>query len=238
MLLSCKKQGKNPFTGYPDPASIPDSIALKLELEYPKSENLLPLEAFTGMYITEFLEVKIWNDFPEDKSVCNSKINVYNGDQVIDSLNFSKIDPVGSYFGLYMYKELVYGHLILAKFGDYEGFTIFVNPNGKISSSIGGQPFLDKNAGLIFSNFYSDLNGFSVYDLAQEKEIANFQNLDKEPFGFFVMGDLYYIAMLDFQSTKIEIYRIDLLNGKLLDCDVKVADLKGHELEFLFQPAD
>ena len=145
LVSSCKKQGKNPFAHCPDNPQVTDSVLAKLNIEFPEATHKIPFETYTGMYFNEFMEVKIWNEMEESSSVCESKIVVMQGDQLLDSLIFSKIDPIGSFYGVYLYKELVLNHLLITKYGDYDGSSIFINQDGKIFKTIGGHMFIDQS---------------------------------------------------------------------------------------------
>lgn len=238
LVSSCKKQGKNPFAHCPDNSQMNDSVLAKLNIEFPEATHKIPFETFTGMYFNEFMEVKIWNEMEELSSVCQSRLLVMQGDKVLDSLNFSNIDPVGFYYGLYLYKELVFNHLLLSKFGDYEGLSIFVNQEGKIFKILGGYMFIDQSNGLVFSNYMSDLNGFSVFDLTLNQEVVRFDNIDLEPLGFYKIDNQYFVSLIDVANQKLIVKSIDLINKKMNLSDLQFSDLKGQELEFLFQPAD
>ncbi len=98
LVSSCKKQGKNPFAHSPDNPQVTDSVLAKLNIEFTEATHKIPFETYTGMYFNEFMEVKIWNEMEESSSVCESKIVVMQGDQLLDSIIFSKIDPVGSFY--------------------------------------------------------------------------------------------------------------------------------------------
>lgn len=237
-VLSCKKQGKNPFANCRNNPKVTDSVLAKLDVEYPEATHKIPFETYTGMYFNEFMEVKIWNEMVQSSSVCESKIFVMQGDQLLDSIIFSKIDPVGSIYGVYLYKELVLNHLLLTKYGDYDGSSIFINQDGKIFQTIGGYMFLDQSNGLVFSDYYSDISGFSIYDLNLDQEIAKFPDLEDEPIGFYKVNGQYYVSLIDVQNQKIMIKSVDLSNKKLVPSDLQISDVKGEELEFLFQPTD
>ncbi len=98
--------------------------------------------------------------------------------------------------------------------------------------------FIDQSNGLVFSDYYSDISGFSIFDLNLDQEIAKFPDLEDEPIGFYKVNGQYYVSFIDVQNQKIMIKSVDLSNKKLVPSDLQISDVKGEELEFLFQPTD
>ena len=114
--------------------------------------------------------------------LCHAMIRVLKDKQSIDSLVYKEIDPVGSNYGLSVYPELFEGHLVIAKFGGYDGRTIIINSKGKLFDFPGGIIFPDITSGLLFSFYYSDLGRLSVFDLKTDCLLFSSEDLDDKPY--------------------------------------------------------
>ena len=89
-------------------------------------------------------------DYIKSKFYCYAEIRIYKNKIMIDSLVFDDIEPVGGHYGLLVYPSLIMNHLIISKYGDYDGRTIIINDQGQIFSTIGGSVSIDYQSGFLF----------------------------------------------------------------------------------------
>ena len=116
---------------------------------------------------------------------CKAEIEIFKNGIKIDSIYFSEIEPVGGHCGLLVYNEVQQNHIIISKFGDYDGQTIIINARGEKFNTIGGYVSIDYKSGLLFSIYDSDMAGFSVFDLNHDKEVFKMTDIDDRPLVFF-----------------------------------------------------
>jgi hypothetical protein len=166
-------------------------------------------------------------------SYCNAEILIYRNDILIDSLIYKNIEPVGSDYGLKVYDELFYDCLIISKFGDYEGETIIINKKGKIHKSIGGVISIDKEKGLLFSEFVSDLTGFSVFDIKNFKELISMTEIEERPIEFYKDEDRYFFKAINDETEKISFWEIQFDLERIMIVDMEVELLKDKKLKNL-----
>ena len=124
--------------------------------------------------------------------LCHAMIRVIKNKQSIDSLVYKEIDPVGSNYGLLVYPELFQDHLVMSKFGDYDGRTIIINSKGKLFDFPGGIIIPDITSGLLFSFYYSDLGRVSVFDLKTDCLVFSTEDLDDRPYLMYRNNDGRY----------------------------------------------
>ena len=123
---------------------------------------------------------------------CKSKLVTSHAGSLIDSISFTP-EPVGGSYGISR-PERIGNNLIFTKHGDYDGRTIIVNEQGKISSVAGGACFYDPSSNLLFSLYDSDLNGLSVFDLSKQSTALEMTGIDISPYSFHKdFGERYFI---------------------------------------------
>ncbi|MDO8998538.1 MAG: hypothetical protein Q7W45_02155 [Bacteroidota bacterium] len=166
-------------------------------------------------------------------SYCNAEILIYQNEILIDSLIYKNIEPVGGDYGLKVYDELFYDCLIISKFGDYEGETIIINKKGKIHKSIGGAISIDKEKGLLFSEFVSDLTGFSVFDMKNFKELISMTEIEERPIEFYKDGDRYFFKAINDETENISFWEIEFDLERIMVVDFEVELVKDKKLNQL-----
>lgn len=164
---------------------------------------------------------------------CIAQIMIYRNSILIDSLIFKNIEPVGGEYGLKVYDEIYYDCLIISKFGDYEGETIIINNKGQIHKSIGGVISIDKEEGLLFSEFDSDLTGFSVFDIKNCKELISMTEIEDRPIDFCKDGDRYFFQAINDETEKLSIWEIELNLKRIMVVDPEVQLLNNKKLKKL-----
>ena len=166
-------------------------------------------------------------------SYCNAEILIYQNDILIDSLIYKNIEPVGGDYGLKVYDELFYDCLIISKFGDYEGETIIINKKGKIHKSIGGVISIDNEKGLLFSEFVSDLTGFSVFDIKNFKELISMSEIEERPIDFYKDGERYFFKAINDETENISFWEIEFDLERIMVVDFEVELMQDKKLKKL-----
>ena len=129
----------------------------------------------------------------------------------IDSIIFNEIEAVGGQYGLLAYSGLIKNHIIISKYGDYDGETIIINAKGEKFITMGGYSFIDNTSGLLFSILDSDLSGFSVFDLNKDKEIFKKVDIDDRPQKFYkTSNNEYLFQRLMIKPRKLLFGRLNL----------------------------
>jgi hypothetical protein len=163
---------------------------------------------------------------------CRARIEIFKSGKKIDSIEFSDIEPVGGHYGLLVYNEIIKDHIIISKFGDYDGQTIIINDKGEKFLIIGGCVSVD-NA-LLFSIYNSDLAGFSVFDLNEDKEIFKMIDIDDRPREFYKYSNNRFLYKATNDETENEsIWEIEFDMDRIMQLDLTVDDVKGTELKKL-----
>ncbi len=150
---------------------------------------------------------------------CTASIKIFKSNKLIDSLIVSpdELEPVGSDYGLLIYNELINDHIIVSKFGGYDGRTIIINNKGKMFNTTGGICCPDYKHGLLFSIYNSDNHGFSIFDLSKDREIFS-QIFEKdEVMGFFLSDGNYFVKTKQYKSQTERIWQIDIKTKKIVE---------------------
>lgn len=156
-------------------------------------------------------------------SPCTANIGIFKKDKQIDSLDIpgNQMEGVGDRYGLLIYDELIKNHVIISKFGSYDGKTIIINNKGQKFVTIGGFSSLDMQNGLLFSAYHSDEGGFSVFDLNTDKELYSItmfkdKAMSKDQVRAFYSFNNKYFVKTDQNDNQTRIWKIDLTNKKLV----------------------
>ncbi len=153
---------------------------------------------------------------------CKAVIRIFDNNNLIDSIEFSNIDAVGGYYGLLIYPELINNHVVISKYGDYDGRTIIINDKGQKFITIGGYSFLDISEELLFSIYDSDLSGFSVFNFNTDKEIFKMVDMGDRPQKFYKKNSKYYFLSVNDETGQKIIYEINLKKHKILKGNINV----------------
>lgn len=171
--------------------------------------------------------------------LCTATIRILKNDKQIDSLNISddQFDAVGDRYGLLIYEEPIKKHVIISKFGSYDGKTMIINNKGQLFVSIGGFCSLDMKNGLLFSVYHSDISGFSVFDLNTDKELYSIKLYKDRVDEFYLFENKYFVKTDQNDLNQWKFWEIDLANKKLVEtnmdinlqakCLEKLTDYKG-----------
>jgi hypothetical protein len=165
---------------------------------------------------------------------CKAEIEIFKNGIKIDSIYFSEIEPVGGHYGLLVYNETQQNHIIISKFGDYDGQTIIINERGEKFNTIGGCVSIDYKSGLLFSIYDSDLAGFSVFDLNQDKEVFKMTDIEDRPFQFYKYSNNRFLYKATNDETEIEsIWEIEFEMDRIMQLDLTADDIDGKQLKEL-----
>ena len=131
--------------------------------------------------------------------MCTANIKIFKNDSLIDFYNISneQFDGVGDRYGLLIYNVPIKNHIIISKFGSYDGQNIIINKKGKKLITLGGFSSLDQRNGILFSIYPSDISGFSVFDLKRKK-------LKKTEIQMSSLKDMKLKELVDYTGIKIE----------------------------------
>jgi len=154
-------------------------------------------------------KVEIIQRYNSVQAVCSAKILIYVSGQKKDSIIFPSMEAVGGDVGLFLCKDRINNHIIISKFGDYDGQTIVINDRGQKFVFGGGRNYADKEQGIIFCIYDSDLPGFSVFDLTKDQLIIDTADIDGYPNKFYKKGGHYYCELVDLQTNSHTIWEID-----------------------------
>lgn len=156
--------------------------------------------------------------------LCTANIRIFKNNKQIDSLIISddQFDAVGDKYGLLVYEEMIKNHVIISKFGSYDGKTIIINSKGKKFITIGGICFLDKKNGLLFSIYHSDLSGFSVFDLNTDKELYSITLDPDRARKFYLLDNRYFVTTDQNDSNPEKIWEIVLNTKKLIETNINI----------------
>jgi len=153
---------------------------------------------------------------------CKAVIKIFDNNNLIDSIKFSNIDAVGGYYGLLIYPKLLNNHVVISKYGDYDGRTIIINDKGQKFITVGGYSFLDISEELLFSIYDSDLSGFSVFNFNTDKEIFKMLDMEDRPKKFYKINNMYYFLSVNDEIGQKIIYEINLKDHKILKSNIIV----------------
>ncbi len=165
---------------------------------------------------------------------CRAKIEILKDGIIIDSIGFSEIEPVGGHYGLLAYNEIIKDHVVISKFGDYDGQTIIINENGEKFETTGGCVSVDNESGLLFSIYNSDLAGFSVFDLNEDKEVFNMIDIKDRPREFYkYLNNRFLYRATNDETENESIWEIKFKLDRIMQLDLTSKDIKGKQLRKL-----
>jgi len=156
--------------------------------------------------------------------LCSANIRIFKNDKQIDSLEYlaNQLEGVGDRYGLLIYEKPIKNHVIISKFGSYEGKTIIINNKGQKFVTLGGFSSIDVQNGLLFSVYHSDASGLSVFDLNTDKELysmmSDYGKMEYERAReFYLFKNKYFVKTDQNEDNKWKIWEIDLKNKKLTE---------------------
>jgi hypothetical protein len=179
---------------------------------------------------------------------CTANIRIFKNDIQIDSLLIpgDQFDGVGDRYGLLIYEKPVKNHVIITKFGSYDGKTIIINNKGRKFVTLGGFSSLDSQNGILFSVYHSDTSGLSVFDLNTDKELYSVIMFDSTAMRnervreFYLYKNEYFVKTDQNNINQWKIWKIELTKKKLVEADrntilkaehlKELTDYKGTEI--------
>ena len=162
---------------------------------------------------------------------CKSNLVSSSNNKIIDSISFTH-EPVGEYYGISIPVKIE-NHLVFTKHGDYDGRTILINERGKISNIIGGKNYYDSESNLLFTQYYSDLSGFAVFNLKSDSLVLEMSDIEDEPISFHkAFGERYFILSSNYEAdeSKTSIWEIELDLERIMQVDLDTSQINTTNL--------
>jgi hypothetical protein len=210
--------------------------------DYPTKKYLIKLDTATfSKFRIEFRHVKMIDDSRWDSTsfYCRGWLTIRLEDTIITKQFFRSIEAVGGCSGLFVPDtQPREDFFIFSKLGDYSGIIFIVDATGNMTQKIGGSFCISKDKRYLFSNYDSDLEGLTVYDL--DKHLLLYSAYDQVPqsLGAWYFQDGKYFARaydndLDDDGQKIKIATFDFKTNKLVITTVDKDFLKSrNQLKF------
>ncbi len=122
--------------------------------------------------LTQVLNISSYSPF-----ICRAWLNIEQKGRIIRQYYLNSIEPVGSYFGIFVPNALpTNNYFAVVKHGDYDGRLILIDKSGKMSQYMAGSYLVTKKKDYLFSEYYSDMTGIEVVDLHNGRSV--FQSND------------------------------------------------------------
>jgi len=148
---------------------------------------------------------------------CRAWITIFNSGKPIYQKYFKAIDAVGSCYGIFIpLSQPRNDYFILSKLGDYDGRIFIIDSKGVVTEKPGGQFSVSKDKRYLFSDYYSDESGLTVFDF----------NTGQTLFSETIAPRLYEW----YQKDNKFISRVELLNGQTSNTDYYYIDLSAKKL--------
>lgn len=182
-----------------DESNVSEESLINTKTELREKENPIKSQV---VYQIGNVQVKLTQTKSDGTSFyCKSNIVSSIDHKIVDSISFDH-EPIGGYYGISMPIKIE-NHLIFTKHGDYDGRTILVNENGKISNIIGGKNNYDPESNLLFTQYYSDLNGFAVFNMKSDSLVLEISDIEYEPISFHkAFGERYFILCSNYETDE------------------------------------
>ncbi len=182
---------------------------IKKTIPKAKSANvILAAEGIQKQYFLGDIEVQVYQIKGDGKDFyCKSRLIIIKKGILLDSISFIP-EPVGGSYGISEGIE-VNNHLIFTKQGDYDGRTLIINKQGKLFNIIGGRNYVDKETGLLFSIYTSDLSGIAVFDLNSDSVLVTINEKSERPLTIHKYSGSYYASCIDEQNDQSSIWKFE-----------------------------
>ena len=165
---------------------------------------------------------------------CNSSVQSYLKGKLIDEIKYSKIEAVGGDAGIFFsFKNE--NQIVLNKRGDYDGRTIIINSDGKLTDIVGGRDFSPTSEEIFLSIYDSDLSEFSLYDLKNDSLIFDSGEIEKRPKEFYSEGQRYFGLFVDDETGTESVWEIEYDMDRIMQLDLVKSDLNGYEKHELIE---
>ena len=167
----------------------------------------------------DLIQVKPRIDVHDDKmSYCSAWVQVTRIDGSMEVIPFLDIEPVGASFGLSVLAQpLSPDFTAVLKFGDYDGRTLLIRSDGKVFNLPGGIMRIASDGRTLISEYFSDLQAITIFDLKSSKVIFEAEPTDGEIAKWYSLkNDLYFTTFAgDGKIKRSTGYFLKLLDRKL-----------------------
>lgn len=189
-----------------------------------------------GKFTVRIIQAKsIYEESSPPPSSCRAWMDVMDDGQVLRQAYFDDIDPVGSYFGIFLPKlQPLEGYFIALKEGDYDGRLLLVAQDGSLANLPGGDVFLTPDNRYLIGSHDSDYPSLFVIDLARRRVVIDGAKqklpgvdqwyMDKSGY-FFTAVDNTGMPQ-DSKQKSLAIYRVDLSSLSVTKSAITASRLK------------
>lgn len=153
------------------------------------------------------------NNAPSD-FYCRGWLRILEGNKIIKQLYFKELEPVGSCYGLFIpHKQPREDYFIITGIDGYDGSIFIIDTTGKVIEKGGGIFSISKDKRYLFSNWWSDLSGLTVYDL--NKKLVMFSDtIEPSLEDWYFKEGIYFAEIWHYEtdqidSSKIAVYDFD-----------------------------
>jgi len=148
---------------------------------------------------------------------CRAWITITNNGKPKYQKYFKAIDAVGSCYGIFIpLSQPRNDYFILSKLGDYDGRIFIIDSKGNVTESLGGQFYVSKDKRYLFSDYYSDESGLTVFDFDTGQTLFS-ETITPTLFEWYYKDNKF-------------ISRVELTNGQLSSTDYYYFDLSLKKL--------
>lgn len=192
-----------------DPKSYPTGSFVVSHHDYP-----------IGKFTVRIIQVKALDHAAtSNPEFCRAWLEVTDGGKLLRRAYFDDMDPVGSYFGIFLPERQPFPDYFLAiKEGDYDGRLLIVSQDGSLTNLPGGELFLTPDKRFIIGSHDSDYQSLFVIDISRHRVVIDGEKeklpavggLYLDNAGYFFIGDDESGGQPDPSKKIIVIYRVDL----------------------------
>jgi hypothetical protein len=190
-----------------------------------------------GKFKVRIIQAKtVYETSSPPPSYCRAWLEVTEGGRVLRQAYFDDIDPVGSYFGIFVPERQPFSAYFLAlKEGDYDGRLLLVGEDGTLTNLPGGGFFLTPDKRLIVGSHSSDYQSLFVIDVQRHRVVIDGAK-EKLPGvdDWYVDKTGYFFTALDesgmpqdSNSKTLVIYRLDFNSLRVTKNEIATAYLKS-----------
>jgi hypothetical protein len=178
----------------------------------------------------------------EPPHYCRAWLTVQKNNQVLKEVFYPDIHPVGSAYGLFVPKlPPSQEYFAIVALGGYNGRLMLIRKDGTFSEHLGGPYFITANQEFLFSDYYSDTSGLTVFDLKNHRVIFSsviepyIRNWYRSKLGYF-FTETNFDTKWPYEEKKGVIHIFDFstkgLNTRLIDIST-IKDAKRIMYNFL-----
>lgn len=209
-----------------DPKSYPTSSFHVSSRDYP-----------FGTYTVRIIQAKrIYEIDAPPPSYCRAWLEVRGNGNVLRQAYFDDIEPVGSYYGIFLPEHQPLTDYFLAlKEGDYDGTFLIVGKDGTLDSFPGGDAFLTTDKRFLIGSHDSDYESVFVIDLTRRQLSIDGAKEKLPSVGDWYLDQVGYFFTEDEEDTQphtsnpktLAIYRLDLKRMKITKSVIDRSKLKS-----------